>query len=60
MDDLKGYIIISNMKAIIRNLAVQCPEFRALYSVWMKNPAYGRQSISRPMQILALIPKKSC
>ena len=25
-----------------------------------KNPAYGRQSISRPMRIVAPIPKKSC
>ena len=26
----------------------------------VKNPAYGRQSISRPMRIEAPIPKKSC
>ena len=25
---------------------------------WQKNPAYGRQSISQPMQIIAPIPKK--
>ena len=25
-----------------------------------KNPAYGRQSISRPKRIVAPIPKKSC
>ena len=33
----------------------------SIHGIWrlLKNPAYGRQSISRPMQIVAPIPKNS-
>ena len=39
---------------------IHCRQYLVIKEDITKNPAYGRQSISRPMRRVAPIPKKSC